>query len=347
MSTTNPVLSPYLQHLAVQKLFDLDVLEQVNALPTPELQEQALDRYRERQPLLVKKIVSEVLDQASGRIIQESVPDRLANAMGEDLIDQYVPGIGKVGWELRSWLAETWRSQKHRSWWKWVLALWLLPFAIGLVVWLVSFPFKGGTYLWDKVTARPPAREPEPYIEPSQESEFAPEKNDSNAPAVPHVSDTHGTPTAKQRVEGAAVGDKTTKGDLNALPVPQVPGTSGTSQQPSARGIETVKDNREVDSLPPPSVASLPPPAVVHVRFKTPDLVHISWQAVSKDARYNVYSSGDRALTRLRKENDVPLKSNALDWTADTGFDQYWFVVTTIDPEGHESGYSETVQVVH
>jgi hypothetical protein len=104
--------------------------------------------------------------------------------------------------------------------------------------------------------------------------------------------------------------------------------------------------SREKPSSAPPARTALPPPSEVHVRVYTPDLIRLTWRAVSKDARYNVYSSGSRTLNALRQENEKPLKSNAADWTPETGLERYWIVVTTLDPEGRESGYSEAVEVV-
>ncbi|OGR90334.1 MAG: hypothetical protein A2992_00255 [Elusimicrobia bacterium RIFCSPLOWO2_01_FULL_59_12] len=92
--------------------------------------------------------------------------------------------------------------------------------------------------------------------------------------------------------------------------------------------------------------AALAPPSEVHIDILTPDLIRLSWRAVSKEARYNVYSSGSRRLTALRKENTSPLKSNLVDWTPETGLERYWVVVTTLDAQDRESVYSEAIEVV-
>ena len=67
---------------------------------------------------------------------------------------------------------------------------------------------------------------------------------------------------------------------------------------------------------------------------------------MGREVRYNVYSSGSRELASLRKENDHPLKFNMVDWTPETGLERYWIVVTSLDPQNHESAYSEAIEVV-
>lgn len=126
-------------------------------------------------------------------------------------------------------------------------------------------------------------------------------------------------------------------------------------QQPSLRATsgakQTTAGNREVAWLP--LVArkdsfrdSLMPPTDLHYEVKTPDLIRLTWRAVGKEVRYNVYSSGARELTNLRKENEKPMQMNVVTWTPETGLDRYWVVVTSIGPDGKESTYSEAIEVV-
>jgi hypothetical protein len=129
--------------------------------------------------------------------------------------------------------------------------------------------------------------------------------------------------------------------DVEALPL------EGIDAVKRGRG-DTVKRPVSFSASPrlPVSASSLLPPAEVHAEVRNPDLIILSWRAVSKDAQYNVYSSATRDLAALRKENDRPLKSNRVEWTPETGKERYWVVVTTLDPAGKESAYSEAIEVV-
>jgi hypothetical protein len=116
---------------------------------------------------------------------------------------------------------------------------------------------------------------------------------------------------------------------------------SGGGKQPLLK-----KDFPSPASRLPAPAPTLQPPTEVHVDVRTPNSIRLSWRPVAKDVRYNVYSSGSRQLTGLRKENEAPLKSNAVEWIPETGLDRYWIVVTTLASDGRESAYSEAVEVI-
>jgi hypothetical protein len=145
-----------------------------------------------------------------------------------------------------------------------------------------------------------------------------------------------------------------------ALEVAQVPtanvGSSRNSGYPGAaasgtrQAVSKKQPLAAVTGHPPsqenPPSLSLSAPVELHSLVKTPDLIRLTWRAVAADAHYNVYSSASRELTALRKENDHPLKMNTVDWTPETGLERYWVVVTALDGAGHESPYSEAIEVV-
>src|SRR5258708_17917663 len=122
------------------------------------------------------------------------------------------------------------------------------------------------------------------------------------------------------------------------------PATESLAGPPSRSGGRAQKDVTSPE--PRARSAVLSAPVEVHADVKTPDLIQLTWRAVGKDYRYNVYSSASRELTALRKENQQPMKSNRVEWTPETGLERYWIVVTTLDPQGHESAYSEAIEVV-
>jgi len=105
-----------------------------------------------------------------------------------------------------------------------------------------------------------------------------------------------------------------------------------------------VPDDRS--SGQPTLAPSLPAPVDIHAEVRTPDLIRLTWRAVGPGVTYNAYSSASGTLTPLRKENTHPLKSNVVDWTPETGLERYWVVVTAVDAQGHESPYSEAIEVV-
>jgi hypothetical protein len=134
---------------------------------------------------------------------------------------------------------------------------------------------------------------------------------------------------------------------VTALPISgsQVPPSTQESQSKSP-GV-TSSAHTGGNPKPPPATTFVPKaPEEVHATVKTPDLIHITWRAVGPGMRYNVYSSAARELTALRKENDHLLTYNGVTWTPETGQERYWIVVTAVDAQGHESAYSEAIEVV-
>jgi hypothetical protein len=123
---------------------------------------------------------------------------------------------------------------------------------------------------------------------------------------------------------------------------PRLPAGQAGSKPPARGNTKTPLPG--ASSLEPG--ASPPPPTGIHVDVRTPNSIRLSWRPVSREVRYNVYSSGSSQLTNLRQENEAPLKSNAVEWIPETGLDRYWIVVTTLAPDGRESAYSEAVEVI-
>lgn len=132
---------------------------------------------------------------------------------------------------------------------------------------------------------------------------------------------------------------------MNGVPVPQVHRPTSTRRH-GGSGDRRAGAPSPRSSVPSAPVLVLQPPTDLHYELKTPDLIRLTWRAVAKDVQYNIYSSGARELTNLRKENEQPVKMNVVTWTPETGLDRYWVVVTTVGPDGKESAYSEAIEVV-
>jgi hypothetical protein len=128
---------------------------------------------------------------------------------------------------------------------------------------------------------------------------------------------------------------------MQAAEVPQVAATGNKGTEAHGQ-----PEKRAASTRPPIPTPTVPVPTEVHYQLTTPNLIRLTWRPVGPSYTYNVYSSATPQLTKLRKESPQPMKVNDVDWVPETGLDTYWVVVTALDAQGHESAYSEAIQVI-
>jgi len=145
-----------------------------------------------------------------------------------------------------------------------------------------------------------------------------------------------------------------------AQPPPTTAPSSSPSSSTAATGGGPVNKGKPHDGSPtttsgttnkaaPAPKVVVPIPTDVHYELKTSDLIILRWRPVGPPGLYfyNVYSFTKPDLSSPpRKENTAPMKLSVATWTPETGLDTYWIVVTAVDKQGNESGYSEVIEVV-
>jgi len=335
--TNGKPLSEYLEGMVQAEFLEKDIAAEANALPTPELQERALERYREEKPNLMKRIVRELqapaMPTAAPRDEEQAMSDdsdasprrmvsRGPQVPGKEMMDSPLEAAGNDDNKAPAGDDDVGRAGAGHD--------------------------NGNTSTSrHESTKNKQALAPKKSFLTSLGRNLLQRGEDMAAYALPVTPAVSGAIAVKN----AAVEAHAETADSAVIPAgiasssPAVAGGGPIMMDAGLRpaGMTTHGPRlteRRGDDTPP----AIPAPRNLHWDHPGPHQVHLMWDPPGEGTRYNLYAAYYSDHPAFDTGNDAPFTGSEAFWNAPAeGTQVFELYLKSVDSQGHESAPSNHV----
>jgi hypothetical protein len=352
---TQERLSGLLQKMVQQNVIPEKIALKLNQLPTTALQLQALKELS----AVTSEAVDGLVDRLSGKGTKvlydsraaEPAHSTMAQAVGDDLLNKFFPYLGNVGRVIQERIRKSWASGNTQRWLKWSVIVWLVAFLWSPIVWLARSPFTLSRRLSEfrlpsSATTDGGSRKPELGTLNSELGRRNPPLPVLR-PVQASASIVSATPVAQVNVRTAPLAPKKSRlGEFAKQLIKNTDGVVASTVRitPLAEGINATK-HAALETLAQPATEAVPIPEGLSVEMLSASQAKVIWTRHAGNLTYNLYSSRAQDMVDAHKENTHPVRNTTVVWWSDTGPGVYYLALTASDEAGHESLYSDPVEV--